>query len=192
VLGGNASTVQPDRAALLERNGFRHVFTMVEMEHDRRAVTPRPLPPDVTVRPATVADAGALVAMTALAWAGRPYFTLPAEDQYRSWLERADLSLFQVATVGDRVVAFVAASRTPLRAEIEDVVVHPGFQRRGLATTLLSRALSTLARQDALPVRLHTEEHDPAGARSLYERIGFQVVRGYRRYRKPLPTPHGV
>jgi mycothiol synthase len=186
VLGGNASTVQPDRAALLERGGYRQVFTMVEMEHDGSPARPRLLPDGVTLRVATVADARPLLALTGRVWAGRPFFTLPAEDRFRDWLRRSDLALFQVATFGDRVVGFVAASRTDARVEIEDVQVDPDLQRRGLATAMLTRTLAGLAEQGAGPVRLHTEGHDPAGARSLYERLGFQVVREHRRYRKPL------
>ncbi|MEH1123126.1 GNAT family N-acetyltransferase [Micromonospora sp. CPCC 206061] len=186
VLGGNASTVQPDRAALLEHRGYEHTFTMVEMEHDRSPVRPRPLPDGVTVRAATVADARPLHALTARVWAGRPFFTLPTEDRFRDWLRRSRLALFQVATIEDRVVGFVAVSRSPVRVEVEDIQVDPEFQRRGLATAMLTRALSALAPRGAGPVRLHTEGHDPAGARSLYERLGFRVVREYRRYRKPL------
>jgi mycothiol synthase len=186
VLGGNASTVQPDRMRLLQRSGYRRAFTMVEMEHNGSLVQPRQLPDGISVRSATVADARSLVALTARVWAGRPYFTLPAEDRLRDWLSRSQLALFQVATVADRVVGFVAAGRTPARVEIEDVQVDPDFQRRGLATAMLTRTLSTLARQGIGPIRLHTEGHDPTGARSLYERLGFQVVREHGRYRKPL------
>jgi len=186
VLGGNASTVQPERVALLERAGYRRVFTMVEMGHDGSAVPLRRLPPGAVVRLASVADAGALVALTAGVWAGRAYFTPPAEEQFRDWLRRSDLDWFQVATVSDRIVAFVAASCTPVRVEIEDVQVDPDFQRRGLATALLTRTLTMLAGQGADAIRLHTEGHDPAGARSLYERLGFRVVREHGRYRKPL------
>lgn len=189
VLGGNASTVQPDRTALLERAGYRRVLTMVDMEHDGSPAPPRPLPDGVTVRAATLADTRPLLALTAIVWAGRPFFTMPSEKQFGDWLRRSDLSLFQVATSGDRVVGLVASGRTPLRAEIEDVQVAPDFQRRGLATAMLTRALGTLARQGAHPVRLHTEGHDPAGARALYERLGFRTVRGYHRYRKPLGAP---
>jgi mycothiol synthase len=188
VLGGNASTVQPDRAALLKRSGYGHVFTLVEMEHDRSPVRPRRLPDSVTARAATLADARPLLALTARVWAGRPFFTLPAEDRFRDWLRRSELALFQVATINDRLVGFVAVNRTPARVEIEDVQVDPDVQRRGLATAMLARTLTMLPQQGAGPVRLHTEGHDPVGARSLYERLGFQVVREYRRYRKRLTT----
>src|SRR5581483_10962505 len=143
----------------------------------RSPVRPRRPPDGITVRSATLADAPRLVALTARAWAGRPFVRPPAEDRTRDWLRRSDLSWFRVATVGDRVVALVAVGRTPGGAEIEDVQVDPDFQRRGLATALLTHALSMLAAQGVNTVRLHTEAHDPAGARSLYERLGFRVVR---------------
>ncbi|WP_328473471.1 GNAT family N-acetyltransferase [Actinoplanes sp. NBC_00393] len=187
VLGGNASTVQPDRMALLERSGYRQVFTMVEMEHDGSPVRPRQLPDGVTVRAATIADVPALAALTARAWAGRPYFAMPDVDELRDWLSRSQLALFHVATIGERLVGLVAASRTPARIEIESVQVDPDLQRRGLAAAMLTRMLSTLSEQrGTVPIRLHTEGLDPVGARSLYERLGFQVFREYRRYRKPL------
>lgn len=194
VLAANASAVQPDRAALLERSGYRQEFAMVEMEHDRSGVRPRPLPEGVSVRPATVADARSLAALTTRVWAGRPFFVAPGEEEVRDWLRRSPAPLFQVATAGERVVGLVAVSRTRLAAQIEDVQVDPAFQRRGLATALLARALAGLAEQPGpaehggVPVRLHTEAHDPAGARSLYERLGFRVVRVHARYREPLGT----
>lgn len=188
VLGGNASTVQPARAALLQRHGYQAVFSMVEMEHDRSPVRRRPLPAGVTVRAATVGDAGPLRALAARTWAGRRYSALPTEDRLREWLARSELALFQVATVDDRLVGFVAASHTPVRAEIEDVQVDPDLQRRGLATAMMTEALAELADRGDRPVRLHTEGQDPAGARSLYERLGFQVVSEHWRYRKPMIT----
>ena len=55
-----------------------------------------------------------------------------------------------------------------------------------MATALLTGILTTPPLQTGGPFHLHTEGHDPAGARSLYERLGFGVEREYRRYRKPL------
>jgi len=107
VLGGNASTVQRDRTALLEHNGYKLAFTMLEMEGAASTVHSRPFPPGVMVRPARSADAAQVHALAQRAWASGP-------------------------------------------------------------------------------VRLHTEGHDPAGARSLYERLGFVTVREHHRFRRPL------
>jgi ribosomal protein S18 acetylase RimI-like enzyme len=186
VLAGNASTVQADRAALLAKNGYLAVFSMVEMELARPVSSTSPLPKGLLVRDAVVDDAAALIGLSERAWAGRPYFISPTVDQFRAWLRRSDLSLFHVATTREQIVGFVASSPHDTHAEIDDVQVDPDWQRRGLASALLTRNLELLTARGARPIRLHTEGDDPAGALSLYRRRGFDVVREYHRYRKPL------
>ena len=186
VLAGNASTVQPDRAALLTNNGYTTVFSMVEMEFGKPVRSTSPLPPGLLVRDAVVDDAVALIDLSERAWAGRRYFISPSVDEFRAWLSRSDLSLFQVATTPGRIVGLVASIVHDTHAEIDDVQVAPDWQRRGLASTLLTRNLELLTARGARPIRLHTEGGDPAGARTLYRRLGFDLVREYHRYRKPL------
>ena len=186
VLAGNASTVQADRAALLTRNGYVAVFSMVEMELGTPVGSTEPLPEGLLVRDAVVDDAAALIGLSERAWAGRPYFTSPTEGQFRAWLSRSDLSLFQVATTRGRIVGLVASIAHDTHAKIDDVQVDPDWQRHGLASALLTRNLKLLAARGVRPIRLHTEGHDPAGALSLYRQLGFDVVREYHRYRKPL------
>jgi mycothiol synthase len=178
MLGGNADDGQDDRMALLAGRGYRRTFTMVWMRRDPSPVPRRPLPAGFELRTATVDDAGAWHRLAGRAWAGRPFVVVPSEERLRSWLERSDRSSFLVATAGERVAGFVAISGD----EVEDVAVDPDFQRRGLASALLARALERLGG----PARLRTEGHDPAGARSLYERFGFRVLSRHHRYRKPL------
>ncbi|MEV4282959.1 GNAT family N-acetyltransferase [Actinoplanes xinjiangensis] len=178
MLGGNADDGQDDRTALLTGRGYTRVLTMVWMRRDASPVPLRGLPEGVAVRTATVDDAGALWRLAQRAWAGRPFVRLPPEDRLRDWLHRSDRSSFLVATAGERIVGFVAVQGD----EVEDVAVDPDFQRRGLASALLTRALTDLGG----PARLRTEGHDPAGARTLYEQLGFRVVSRHHRYRKPL------
>jgi mycothiol synthase len=178
MLGGNADDGQDDRAALLASRGYARIFTMIWMRRDASPVPLRGLPEGIVVRTATVDDAGDLWRLAQRAWAGRPYVSLPSEDRLRDWLCRSDRSSFLVAMSGERIAGFVAVHGD----EIEDVAVDPDFQRRGLASALLTRALADLGG----PARLRTEAHDPAGARTLYERLGFRVVTSHHRYRKPL------
>ncbi|MEV0897145.1 GNAT family N-acetyltransferase [Actinoplanes sp. NPDC049802] len=178
MLGGNADDGDVGRTALLLGRGYERIFTMVLMEHDGSPVPARPLPDGVTVRPATTGDARALHRLTARVWAGRPFFEPRDEKRLAGWLRRSDLSRFQVATVGERLVGFVAVAAD----RIEDVQVDPDLRRRGLASAMVTRALGTIGG----PARLWTEEHDPAGARTLYERLGFRITVRAHRYRKPL------
>jgi mycothiol synthase len=178
LLGGNADDGQDDRAALLAGRGYARIFTMVWMRRDASAVPLREMPEGIGLRNATVDDAGDLWRLAQRAWAGRPYVSLPSQERLRDWLRRSDRSSFLVATAGERIAGFAAVHGD----EVEDLAVDPDFQRRGLASALLTRALAAL---DG-PARLRTEAHDPAGARTLYEKLGFRVVTSHHRYRKPL------
>ncbi|BEL04679.1 hypothetical protein Q0Z83_028700 [Actinoplanes sichuanensis] len=178
MLGGNADDGQDDRAALLASRGYARIFTMIWMRRDASPVPRKDLPEGIAVRNATVDDAGDLWRLAQRAWAGRPFVSLPSRERLRDWLHRSDRSSFLVATSGERIAGFVAVHGD----EVEDVAVDPDFQRRGLASALLTRALADLGG----PARLRTEAHDPAGARTLYERLGFRVATSHHRYRKPL------
>lgn len=186
VLAANASSAHPDQIELLENHQYQHVFSMIEMELRDLAIGQHPLPHALGIRDAAVNDARALFELTEKAWAGRPYYSGPTADEYQAWLARSDLSLFQIATIGNRIVGFVATIDAPHRAEVDDVLVDPDFRRQGIARSLLTANISLLRKRGVDRIRLHTEAHDPAGARSLYETLGFFVVREYRRYRKPL------
>lgn len=78
------------------------------------------------------------------------------------------------------VVGFVIAEITPNHGRafghIKDLAVHPEYRRRGIASTLLERAIVTLAGEGATSVKLEVRESNEA-ARSLYESFGFSPMR---------------
>jgi ribosomal protein S18 acetylase RimI-like enzyme len=189
VLAGNGSSAHPDRIALLEDHQYQRVFAMIEMELRDLKIGVHRLPARLGIRNATVDDTDALIELTERAWAGRPFYSRPTTERYRAWLAHSDLSLFHVATTDDQIVGFVATIQTPHRSEIDDVLVDPDFRRRGIARSMLATNISLLRERRVDRVRLHTEAHDPDGARSLYETLGFRVIREYGRYRKPLTNP---
>lgn len=58
-------------------------------------------------------------------------------------------------------------------AYLQDVLVHPSFQRRGIATALVNRAFAPFSR-----VRQHVLLTDAEpGQRAFYESIGFTEIR---------------
>jgi GNAT superfamily N-acetyltransferase len=61
------------------------------------------------------------------------------------------------------------------RVELETVFVHPDFRRRGVATRLLEWGIAEAERLNLLVYLEATEE-----GRRVYERVGFEVVRGER------------
>lgn len=186
VLGANASSVQPDAEALLLNNGYKHAFSQVEMRlADGAKLQLGPSNSTLPIRRARVDDAGALCELTARVWAEREFFVPPTQRAFVDWLSRSDLDLFDVIEDPEgTIIAFVAAELYPTHAEIDDLQVDPAYQRRGIATTLMVTILKRLSKQGVSEIRLNTEGHDPAGARALYERLGFDVHRTYHRYRK--------
>ena len=185
VLGANARDTESARMRLLERLDYRRVFEMVEMElHDRPAS--HSLPPGITTRTVTSQDAEAIAELTARVWAGRRFFRALQAEEVRRWLADADYELFLLAEELGALVGLTAATITDRYAELDDLQVDPRWQRRGIASALLSGLLSRIAERTRLPVRLLTEGDDPAGALTLYARLGFQVVAVYGRYRKPI------
>lgn len=80
---------------------------------------------------------------------------------------------------GDRLIGFARAVHdTKFRAYVEDVLVHPGYHRHGVATRLLSRLLDEL--RDIETISLFC---DPAIA-GLYE------AQGFRRLARPEAVLH--
>lgn len=53
--------------------------------------------------------------------------------------------------------------------------VHPNYQRRGIATALISRVLDTFRREGLRYARVRTLETDTR-ARGLYEKVGFEEL----------------
>jgi ribosomal protein S18 acetylase RimI-like enzyme len=57
--------------------------------------------------------------------------------------------------------------------QVQELVVHPRYQGKGVGTEVLARA-QRLAAERSVPVRLGTFHTNRA--RELYERVGFRVV----------------
>ena len=69
---------------------------------------------------------------------------------------------------------------------IDEVSVDGAYRRQGIAQALMLYALTGLRERGVQRVRLHTDANNRHGARSLYEKIGFSMVKEFPRYRKPL------
>lgn len=83
------------------------------------------------------------------------------------------------------VIGYVVADSVPNHGRaighIKDLAVSPDCRGEGVATRLLSRALSTLARESVDWVKLEVrEDNDPA--LSLYREFGFEHRRRIPRY----------
>jgi predicted N-acetyltransferase YhbS len=103
----------------------------------------------------------------AVGWGG--YFVL-SRQATEACLEK---SIFRVALYeGDRVVAFARVSGDPYSAYVNEVVVAPDQQRKGLGTTCMQRIMNFLNKSGhAYAVVL-----DSSNLPKFYEEFGFVRV----------------
>jgi len=118
------------------------------------------------VRTATLADLPALLALvtgsaTAAHWTEAEYHRLLTESA------RVALVIGE-----DSVQGFIVGRDLGREWEIENVVVAPSEQRRGLGTQLVQELLGMARRRGARDVYLEVRESNGA-ARSLYSKMGF-------------------
>jgi ribosomal protein S18 acetylase RimI-like enzyme len=189
ILGANASTTERDKTRLLIDDGYRKAFALCEMEFRAfDSLRARALPDGFTCRVAVPGDLRLIWEANNEVYAGRDYVAAPTEAEYQEFVASAGdhLSLWFVAWDGDRIAAFVLGELRDGRGEIVEVSTRAPYRRRGLATALLTTSLLALQARGATLVRLHTSSDNVAGARTLYERLGFSPRKEYVRYRKPL------
>ena len=187
VLAVNGDPADRERTELLHRLGYRFVFEVVELELGAWPGA-RPMPEKISTRSVRPEDADAITDLTNRVWTGRPHYTPLSYEDGRGWLSRVDPELFLLAEQDGQIVGLVATKINNVVAEIDDVQVAPAWQRRGIASALLTRSLERIRDRTRLPIRLLTGADDAAGARSLYESLGFTPAARHGRYRKPLPT----
>jgi ribosomal protein S18 acetylase RimI-like enzyme len=96
------------------------------------------------------------------------------ETRQRTYLVgRLDSAIIQIIQ-GDGVdIGMLAVEERADEIFIENVVLLPAYQNRGIGTQLVTETLQK-ARSKGFPVRLQVLKVNPA--RRLYDRLGFRVI----------------
>lgn len=97
-----------------------------------------------------------------------------------------DPTLCAVACSKDQVAGVVLCRISKGLGVIAEVAVRPGWQRRGIARSLMRRVLNSLHDRGISQVRLFTDADYGHGARSLYEQHGFPEHKLHFFCRKPF------
>lgn len=137
--------------------------------------TPDP-PPGVAVRPYTPADAAAVVAVNAAAFASHPeQGAMDLADFSRRLVNPSDI-VVAVDSATDEVLGFHwTKQHGDGLGEVYVIGVSPDAAGRGLGRTLLWAGLGHLAREGSDRVILYVEG-DNATAVRLYESSGFRTI----------------
>lgn len=185
----NASETEEANLKLLEQQGYRKVWSQVEMEFtDFASIESIEKPEGFEFRSAvTLEEKRKVYEANVAAYSGRPGAIEASDEDFEEFLEdNPDTSLWKIAWDGDKVAGFVLSRVDTDKGEITEVVTIPDYRRRGLGKWLMAENLRDLHARGIEIIRLHTNAEGAQGGRQLYEGMGFAALKESHRLRKPL------
>lgn len=189
VFGSNASSTEESKIKLLTDSGYEEVFSVVEMDFNiSNTLHDTQLPDGFMLKQVTLADLRQIWEANNSVYASRNYIQIPTEEDFKEFYNNPnnDFSLWHVAWHNNEIAAFVISEINDGLGEIVEVSTVAKYRRQGLASSLLITSLIVLQRREVHHIRLSTNGENVAGAKSLYEKIGFEHLKTYFRYRKPI------
>lgn len=191
--GGNADDDQPATRDLLLAAGYRVAFTVVSMVCDTAGHIQAQLPDGLTDRPVEPSMLRRIHAAVEEAFAHSRHGHVPRSfEEYLCDVDtrQHETGLWCVAWDGDEVAGIaIAEKQRDGEVALPWVAVRTPWRRRGLARAILRTAIARCAADGARTVALTTVEENENHTVSLYESVGFRVIKRHPRYRKPMPRP---
>jgi ribosomal protein S18 acetylase RimI-like enzyme len=188
-----ATDTEPGATLLLERERYTITSRWAAMALEGFGARLEPaLPAGVTMRPFTPEHLPAIWAAYSDVYGERWLDGPPTEEEFQSFQARFspaagfEPALSRVAWAGETVVAYTLCKVGRERGAFDTVGTRPDWRRRGLARALLVRSLNAMAARGITHCALHADKEDATGAKTLYERLGFETVKVHYRYRKPV------
>lgn len=138
-----------------------------------------------TLRPMTLDDIPAVGGLEQQlfpidAWPLEMFFDEVSQTETRQYF---------VAEVGGELVGYCGLMVVATTADIQTIGVLPGYEGRGIGTTMLTEMLAEARRRGARETLLEVRE-DNARARALYERFGFEHIHTRRGYYRDGVSAH--
>jgi len=99
--------------------------------------------------------------------------TRKRNDRDTSAMLQASHYCVHASDTSDRLVGFARIAGDPYVAQVLDVITHPDFRRRGIATECMKRITAYLNESGYVSVTLL----DDSGIPGFYDRFGFQSVK---------------
>lgn len=189
VFGANANESEEAALKLLEKDGYKKVWSQVEMEFtDFDGLSAIEQPDGFEFRPpATLEEKRKVYELNVRVYEGRPGAVPASEEGFQEFLEdNSDLSLWNIAWDGDNVAGFVLGRTDKDKGEVTEVATAPEYRRRGLGKWLMAENIKALHERGNDIIRLHTNSDGAQGGRQLYESMGFSALKESHRLRKSL------
>jgi ribosomal protein S18 acetylase RimI-like enzyme len=152
---------------LLTDSGFTLRQQIVMFERREGMLTHEARPPGIKIRPMTIRDLPAVVAVDAAAFDPLWHNSLPA-------LNRAyhQAMLSTVAESAQGLIGYQISTQNPYGAHLARLAVQPEAQGQGVGKALVSELIQGLARRGAARLTVNTQD-DNFPSLALYKRLGF-------------------
>jgi len=197
MLQSTAADTETDWISVLKSEGykiFRYSFLMVRPNLEN--IPNLPLPEKIEVRPVKPEHYRHIIN----AWneaCKDMRGQIPISDEDFKGFQKSSLfdpSLWQIAWYRDQVVGTTmnwinSQANENLgrkRGHVEAISVRRPWRGKGIAKALIARSLKLLKSRGMTEAALGVDAENPSGALRLYQKMGFEIVKRGRIYRKPL------
>lgn len=195
------ATTMPGAMQLLVNEGYHeHVYFAEMVRPDLENIPDAPLPEGLEVRPVEENQLRAIWEADKEAFRDHWGYFAPVDPDadFQRWLEDPithQPHLWKIAWDGDQVAgqvrSFIDFAENEhydrQRGHAEFISVRRPWRRRGLARALIIQSLRELKAHGMNEATLGVHTDNPNGAYSLYQSVGFEVVRKSIIYQKPMP-----
>ena len=142
--------------------------------------------PSASIRQARAEDAGAISDCVAAAY--RPYIARigkPPAPMLENYAETIQRHAVFVLIINDNIVGVLALIKQDQELLLDNVAIHPNYQRRGFGRQLMALAEAHAKTHGLETVILYTNEQMTENI-ELYKKLGFveterRIEEGYRR-----------
>jgi GNAT superfamily N-acetyltransferase len=184
VFGANAAATEREATELLGNNGYKRVFSLVELEMADLAKL-ESVPPK-GIRLGAIEQSGYRAAWRTVVDSYTGADATP-DWTFESFRATADPTCWRAAYEGDDMVGVVLGKqRANGVGEVEELSVRTTHRRKGIGRAVLLDGIRCLKEHGANKVRLYTGTANPHRSYALYESVGFRRLNEYVRYRKPV------
>lgn len=196
-----SADTQPGKERLLRKFGFedeRYFFDMTSVLS--QPFPEAPLPDGLEVRPVEPRHYRPIWEAMNEAFRDHWGHVEGTEEDYQQWIKRIeerpthDPSLWKVAWDGDQVAGMVLnfineEENQALKRKwgwTDPICVRRPWRRQGLARALIVESMELLRDKGYETAALGVDTQNPNGALDLYQSCGYQILKKWTAYRKPL------
>lgn len=185
------------REALIKSEGYRAVrHSYIMVRPDLENIPDLALPEGVEIRPVLPEHYQKINDASKEAFQDDWGFCPDFEDTVEQWLEdpNFDPTLWRVAWEGDEVAGMVLnyidtranEAYGYKRGWTENICVRRPWRKKGIARALIADSLRAIKERGMLQAALGVDTENVSGALRLYEGMGYQPIKRFSIYRKPL------